>query len=186
MANEVMAKALSGIDDELIVNAYKASTKKRNLKPLYSISAIAACLVLIFTAMFALPQKSTQIYLYSEKVTHIPCIVNQPSALSSLPRTYSQDLSIPLDVKLAGETKITCSQGTIAPCGENQDCFYYTTGNTFLADKDTAKNPLSLLWTIESPDETKTYTLTLEGKKTEVLTLSFDEESLNWTIFIEK
>ena len=161
MANEVMARAITGIDDKLITDAYSASHKKRNLKPLYSIGAMAACLVLILTTVFALSPKGTQIYLYSEKVTDTPCIVNEVSPVSSSTRIKTQELTIPFDIKLTGETKI-------------------------LAEKEIAKKELSLYWTIESPEKTETYTLTLEGTKTQILTLEYDEESYNWSVFIEK
>lgn len=185
MANEVMARAITGIDDKLITDAYSASHKKRNLKPLYSIGAMAACLVLILTTVFALSPKGTQIYLYSEKVTDTPCIVNEVSPVSSSTRIKTQELTIPFDIKLTGETKITCSEGTMKLCGVNQDTLFYS-GSSFLAEKEIAKKELSLYWTIESPEKTETYTLTLEGTKTQILTLEYDEESYNWSVFIEK
>ncbi len=181
MANEVMAKALSGIDDELIVNAYKASTKKRNLKPLYSISAIAACLVLIFTLILSTSGNTTAVFLNNEKVTSSPQIVTSPLSTASVsPRAISNTLTLPLEINLSSQTSIKCSQGTIAVYEKDTDALIYS-GNTY-----TAKTDVSLLWTVNDPDEAKVYTLTLEGKKAQVLKLKFDENENNWTIFIEK
>ncbi len=186
MANEVMAKAITGIDDELIVNAYTASRKKRNLKPLYSIGALAACLVLIFTVIFGTSSKGTDIYLNSDKITSDPVAVTSPLSLASnSPRATTQPISIHFELDLKGETEITCSQGTFKICGINQDTLFYT-GSNYLVEKDVAKKPLSLEWTVNNPDEATTYTLTFEGKETQILNLKFDENQNNWTVFIEK
>ncbi len=186
MANEVMARALSEIDDELIVNAYTASRKKRNLKPLYGIGAAAACLVLIFTVIFGTLSKDTKVYLNSDKVTSTPVAIASPlSPASMFPRATTGVLSIHFELDLKGETEITCSQGTFSICGINQDTLFYT-GSKHLVEKEIAKKPLSLQWTINDPDEATTYTLTLDGNKTQILNLKFDENQNNWTVFIEK
>ncbi len=181
MANEVMAKAITGIDDELIVNAYTASRKKRNLKPLYTIGTLAACLTLIFTVIFSTFSKGTEIYLNSDKVTSNPVAIASPLFPASMsPRAINDTLTLSLEIDLSSHTSISCSQGTIAVYEKGTDTLIYS-GNTC-----TSENDVSLVWTINDPDEAKNYTLTLEGKKTQILKLNFDENQNNWTIFIEK
>lgn len=185
MVNEVMAQAITGIDDELITDAYTASAKKKSRKPSYAIVYIAACLVLIFTAIFLSAPKGTQIYLDGEKITEAPVLVSSPLSVASVSPRVSPELTVHLTVDFKSQTRIFTDDGNFSVCGITEDTLFYT-GRDFTADKETAKKALSLYWTVENPDTAKTYTLTLEGKKTRILNLKYDENQQNWTIFIEK
>ncbi|MBQ7999704.1 MAG: hypothetical protein IJ298_00620 [Ruminococcus sp.] len=181
MANEVMAKAITGIDDRLIIDAHSAKSKKRNFRPLYSIGAVAVCLVLIFTAVFALSPKGTQVYMYSDKITSTPCAVTSPLSLaSSSQRSLNMALTLPLELKLSAQTTITCSQGAIDIYHKGTDSLIHS------GDSYTAQEDVNLVWIIEEPHTDKVYTLTLTGKDTLILNLEFDETQNNWMIFIEK
>lgn len=186
MVNEVMARAITGIDDDLITDAYKSSKKKGNIRFLYTAVSVAACFILIITAVFLTFPKSPAVYLDSEKVTSTPLAVSSPLSVASATPRATQDVTITLDVSLnKTETRISCSQGTFTLCGKNQDTLFYK-GTDFTTDKDISKKDLSLCWTVESPEKSEVYTLTLDGKETQVLNLKFDENLNNWTIFIEK
>ena len=56
MINEVMAKAVTGIDDKLILDAEAKIRKKPSFRPIYGVCALAACLVLVFTFIFSAPK----------------------------------------------------------------------------------------------------------------------------------
>ena len=186
MVNEVMAQAITGIDDDLVCEAYNATGKKGSIKFLYTTASIAACIVLVLTAvLFAVP-KAPAVFIDSNKLTSAPIEVSSPvSPASVTPRTL-QDVTVNLDINLRKtETRISCTEGTFTLCGKNQDTLFFE-GTDFTADKYIAKKDLSLYWTVKSPEENKTYTLTLEGKETQILTLQFDKDLNNWTIFIEK
>lgn len=186
MVNDVMARAITGIDDDLITEAYKATGKKNNLRFLYTAVSAAACFILLITAVFLASPKAPTVYLDSNKVTSTPVVVSSPLSVASVTPRTAQDVTISLDVNLNGaETRISCSQGTFTLCGKNQDTLFFE-GSDFTADKHIAKKGLSLYWTVKSPDKSQVYTLTLEGKKTQLLNLEFDEKLNNWTIFIEK
>lgn len=186
MVNEVMARAVTGIDDELITDAYNATGKKHNRKSLYTIVSVAACLVLVFTAVFMSAPKSPSVYLDSEKISNSPVLVSLPLSASHITPRLSPELTLRLTVDLGkAETRIYTSDGEFSLCGINQDTMFYE-GSDYTTDKQTAKKELSLYWTVENPDTNKTYTLTLEGKETQILKLEFDENQQNWTIFIEK
>ncbi len=185
MVNEVMAQAITGIDDELITDAYTASAKKKSRKPIYTIASVAACLVLIFTAIFLSVPKGTQIYLDGEKITEAPVLVSSPLSVASVSPRVSPELTVHLTVDFKSQTRIFTDDGNFSVCGINQDTLFYE-GNDYIADKSTAKKECSLYWTIENPDSENTYTLTLEDKETRILRLKYDENQQNWMIFIEK
>lgn len=181
MANEVMAKAITDIDDQLIIDAHSAKGKKRRLRPLYGIGAVAACLILIFTAVFSLSAKDTQVYMYSDRITSTPSAVTSPLSLaSSSQRALNVALTLPLELKLSAETAITCSQGAIDIYHKDTDSLIYS------GDSYTAQEDVNLVWIIEQPNSDESYTLTLKGKDTMILNLEFDENQNNWMIFIEK
>lgn len=185
MVNEVMAQAITGIDDELITNAYNAYNKKHNKKTIYAIISVAACLVLVFTAGFLFAPKNTQVYLDGEKITGNPVIVSSPLSTASISPRLSDELSVHLTLDFKAETRIFTDSGSFSVCGITEDTLFYT-GRDFTADKETAKKTLSLYWTVENPETDKTYTLTLEEKQSRILKLQYDENLQNWTIFIEK
>ena len=186
MVNEVMAQAITGIDDDLIIDAYKASKKKGNIRFLYSAVSVAACFILIITAVFLTLPKTPAVFMDNKKVTSAPIAVSSPLSVATITPRYTQQITVNLDVSLKKtETRISCTEGTFKLCGKHQDSLFYE-GNDFTADKDISKKDLSLCWTVNSPDESEIYTLSLEGKETQVLNLKFDENLNNWTIFIEK
>ena len=186
MVNEVMARAVTGIDDELITDDYTASAKKKSRKPLYALVSIAACLVLVFTAVLLSAPNRTQVYLQGEKITHKPVLVSSPLSEAFISPRVSPELTISLTLDLGkAETRIYTSEGKFTLCSINQDTLFYE-GNDYIADKSTAKKECSLYWTIENPDSENTYTLTLEDKETRILRLKYDENQQNWMIFIEK
>ena len=185
MVNEVMAQAITGIDDELITDAFNATSRKHSRKPIYTIASVAACLVLIFTAIFLSAPKGTQIYLDGEKITGAPVLVSSPLSVASVNPRVAPELTVHLTVDFKSQTRIFTDDGNFSVCGINSDTLFYE-GNNFTANNKTAEEELSLYWTVENPDTAKTYTLTLEGKKTRILNLKYDENQQNWTIFIEK
>ncbi len=176
MNNEVMAAAVTGIDDKLITEAQQISQKSKRLRPLYSICAVAACLVLVFTFIFAVgnQSKAPELLMNGSKITGDPVAVDIP--ITAYARELGNELTIPLSLDIKEPTKIKISNGEMNVCSRgNTDTLYYT-GTQYTTDI-----PVNIHWTIDGSDITKSYTLTLnEGEI--VYSLSYDEADSFWSI----
>lgn len=194
MNNDVMAKAVTGIDDKLIEEAQEITKKNNRLRPLYSICALAACLVIVFTFVFSSgAHRSEQPELLSEpellldgniKITQNPI----PVDISIIDKAREIDtvtaISFSLDIK--EPTKISVSNGTMN-IGEFRDptyC-YYTDTLYYSGTEYTTDIPVNIDWIVDGSDIESAYTLTLnDGEIVYSLTNSGkrDESSYLWSI----
>ncbi len=172
MNNNVMAAAMSDIDDKLITDAEHQTALRPNLRVIYSVTSLAACLVLIFSLiMFTGFGASSEITLYGNKVSSEAILIETPAPASF--RTNAV-LEIPLDVEVRKDLNLKTSDGTI-------EVFKKGTDNLlFAGDNYNAEESVSLVWTIESPLENKTYELTLNDK--DVISVVYDRTHSCWTI----
>ena len=174
MINEVMAKAVTGIDENLISDAEKVTKKRNIIRPVFSVCAVAACLVLVFTFIFTANSNKTELFLSNSKITQSPTAVDVP--MTAMIRAVDYNLTVNLDLYTKGATKITISGGEMNICSKgNTDTLYYT-GTEYTADI-----PVSIHWTVDGSDIQKAYTLTLNDGES-IYTLSYDETASNWSI----
>ena len=83
MKNEALIRAISGIDDQLILDAHSQAPRKRRGKKYFGLCA-AACLVLICGLLF-FPRSGggLEIHLNGNPVSSWPAAVDLPAPLSS-------------------------------------------------------------------------------------------------------
>ena len=170
-----MAQAITGIDDALITEAQVITKKSNKLRPVYSICALAACLVLVFTFIFTAGRNTApELLLNESKITNIPAVIDVPKTVWS--RDADNHIYIDLALDTKANTKITVSGGEMHVCSrKNTDTLYYT-GTQYTTDI-----PVNIDWIIDGSNTTKSYTLTLnEGEF--VYTLSFNNETSQWSI----
>lgn len=172
MKHEVMARAMSELDDELIADAYAYKPRKRYALPRFL--AAAACLVLVLAAALTMTRDAlpAEIKVEGAALSSIPIPISQPAAMALDARG---SLSGPLSPLLTIESKsveavtVTVSDGVLTqPLYSLQEEFtsYAVSGK------------VQLCWTIEYPDTGTVYTLSLDGAP--AVTLRYDEANGYW------
>ena len=161
MKHEVMARAMSELDDDLIAGAY--AYKPRQKFPLPRVLAAAACLALILTAALTMTRRApeTDIPIGGTALSAAPIPIDQPAPMALDPAESAQPLEILLTVegKADEATAVSVSGGTLSPEADSSS-----------ADLScTVTGEASLVWRIETPDENARYTLSLDGKAAAVL-----------------
>ena len=166
MNNEVMARAVTELDDGLIAGAHTFSKKRRFSRPAARLLAAAACVTVIFCAVFAFfSYERIEVSVNGETVSGQPIAV----AGSTLNRSVPQELSVEITIRTDKPISVEASDGFIGTNGSDTD------RKTLALTGDT-----TLMWTVENPDIGQEYFLSL-GRKTG-LTLSYDESLNKWTI----
>ena len=158
MKNEVFARAMTGIDDDIINEAHTAA-KKTKLRIVRTVCSAAACIAVVIIAALLLffdgvSIKTDGVYTGSAPFdVHSPAtFANEPSRAVSVP-----SVSVLLEIKARKAVTVSASCGEITVYGaEGRTVF---SGETFEGNP-----PLSVVWTVESPNPKKTYTLTVNGK----------------------
>ena len=173
MKNEVFFRAMSDIDDDLIVASQSAPAISRRAV-LRKIGSIAACFAFVCVVLvFALIGRGVDVTLYGEKLSSHPIPLDLAAPFSEdHPRTVTQSLSIPLEITSGGKVSAAVSDGVVSAVGDDGEAL--CSGRSI---EVTA--PVSLEWTLGTPDISKTYTVLL-NKKT--FTLAFDGASECWTM----
>lgn len=177
MNTEVMAVAITGIDDKLITDAQNIGNKKKLTRPIYGICALAACLVLVFTFIFSIPKNGRatepQLQINGNVISQEAVSVN--TAVQVRRREIAKDISLWLNLETDRETEIQVSHGKMDICSsENTDTLYFT-GTEYTTDK-----PVSIRWYIDDSDKKKSYKLTVDDDI--IYTLSYDESDSCWSI----
>ncbi len=167
MNNEIMARAMSQIDYELIAEAYEVSAKGKKRGKIIRLLATAACIAVVAVSAFS---------IFSGEKIEVSvggkAISNEPVALSTLTakRSAQEDLCIELNMEADGKIQIEAIDGEISLESSN------------VGEKNIeAADSFSVFWTVKNPDKSREYTLILDDKTD--LTLSFDESLNKWTIF---
>lgn len=175
MKSEVMAAAITGIDEKLIADAGNIGKKKRSLKPIYGICALAACLVLVFTFMLTGKEKTKtpQLLINGTEISQTQIMANAPKAY--LARETSNELCVELTLSTERDATLKVSHGKMDICSADDTNTLYYTGNEY-----TTRESVSIYWYIDEPDIKKSYNLTIDEDT--VYNLSYDEISGNWLI----
>ncbi len=161
MKHEVMARAISELDDELIASA--CDYRPRRVRAFPRVLAAAACLALILTAALTMTRRApeTDILIGGTALSAAPIPIDQPAPMALDPAESAQPLEILLTVegKADEATAVSVSGGTLSPEADSSS-----------ADLScTVTGEASLVWRIEAPDENARYTLSLDGKAAAVL-----------------
>ena len=172
MQNEVLAKAITGIDDELIQSAYAAAHRPRAKKRgvWFGICAAAACLVLICGFIVLSDRKGgVDVFLYGDPIN------GQPILSDARLKTAENTLSLPLEMVTDGDLAINAKDGDMEVYSrENGDLLC-------VGQVVNARGSVNCLWTISDPDTGRTYEMILnDGEVT--LRLSYDNDTQNWIL----
>lgn len=173
MKYDIMSAAMTGIDDKLITDAHNIR-RKTSFKPVYSICALAACLVLVFTFVFSLSNRGgVKLLLDNSTITEKAVTVDVP--LTAYARDIDRKFTVSLTLKTNESTKISISNGEMSVCSSgNTDTLYYH-GTEY-----TTEIPVNIHWTVDGSDINSAYTLTLNDEVSYALT--YDEATSLWSI----
>lgn len=177
MKNELLANAITEIDDALIVAARTdVRSAKRRLPPRRAMCAAAACFLLLCGIAFLLLRGSApRIVVNGQTLGKAPIQIDALSPASSDLRLYGEgEFAILLELKSRETLSLRTDAGSIEVYSETQQLLS--------AGKEcTQRGPFTVCWTIPSPDTEMTYTLHLDPGGT-VLTLSYDRQQGHWIL----
>ena len=168
--NESMARAVTQLDDGLIAQAHTFSPKSRFSRPVARFLSAAACITVVFCAVFAFfSYERIEVSVNGETVSGHPLAIASAQSVSVFNRSAPQALSVPIAVRTDKHISVNVSDGFLSTDTEN------TAGKTLALTGDT-----TFVWTVENPDIGQQYFLSLVRKTG--LMLSYDESLNNWTI----
>lgn len=167
MKNEVMARAITQIDDDLIEQAH-AVKKSRFPKALW---AAAACLALVCSLGFGfLFMGSPTARIDGKLIPQQGIVLESPTPLSTEPRTIGE-LTVEIEVSAGA---VWAKEGLLEVYAAESGALLHS-GRFYRS----AQNML-LRWTIAEPDPSRSYSLQLGSAQT--LLLLFDNESNSWKV----
>ena len=184
MKNELLARAMTHIDDELIEQANAAPVKHARILKLKTAQqitrwgSIAACVAVMIAIVIATRVGGNDVRLYGESITDAPRTITE-----FMPRsvTHSVDpisltaVSLPLELEFDKSTTLTLETGSM----EVLDA----AGNTvYSGEQYTVKGAVSMCITLP-PDATQCKITTDRGYN---IVLRQDGESGLWYVSIEK
>lgn len=166
MNNEVMARAVTELDDGLIAEAHTVSQKRKSRHFTVRLLAVAACVTVMLCAVLAFFSfERIEVSVNGEEVSGRPIVV----AGVSMNRSAPQELSVEISIRTDKPISLKASDGFIGTDTQNVG------GKTLALTGDT-----TFVWTLENPDIGQAYFLSLDRKTG--LMLSYDESLNKWTI----
>lgn len=184
MKNEILATALTYIDDALIAEADERRTRgakitaRTLMRNVYRYGAVAACLILAIGVLIAGNIGGQDVLLYGESIADSPRTVNEymPLALAHIVETIeAPDVQIPLELEFKKETKLTLTSGSMIVLDDNGDTL--NDGTEYLAS-----GSVSLIVTLPGDAEE----CIIETDRGYNIVLTQDGESHVWYVNIEK
>ncbi|MCI8719440.1 MAG: hypothetical protein K1W19_00700 [Lachnospiraceae bacterium] len=175
MKNEVFARAITEIDDELVISAHKnmVPRSKRKKWPL----AVAACFLLICGIALYLGNSSRiEVFVYGNTISDQPVTIDLPAPLSSDQRLLSSDaITVPLEIKTKHKVDIKTEDGILEVYSRETD--------QLLCEGQTCKASdfVTVFWTIEAPNPKQIYKLHINSD-TVVLLLSYSGDTNSWIV----
>lgn len=169
MEHEILARAITELDDGLLEDAMQAAP--RRVGPWRRWCAAAACLAVIFAAGLALPALGQPaVSLHGAALTAAPLPVDE-TALLRLSDPEAGPVETGLDLLLRRETTLCVSAGTLTVLQDGAE--------SAPAAQWRGSGRVSVLWRIEEALPGRQYQLTA-GSVT--LALEYDDALLGWTI----
>lgn len=179
MKNEILAKAITGIDDDLIADAHTVPTPK--LIPFKRIAALAACFaVIISTAMWFSSNGKAAITVFNKKLSAEPVIISQAIDNPDI-RAYSQSEDVQfaaeINIRVNGETTISVSSGSMQITDLDGNILMYQ-GAEYKTEKD-----VQIIWSVEATADVTQFKMTVKGKQeTNEVLLDYDPTDRKWAI----
>lgn len=172
MKNEVLTKAITGIDDELIISAHRPAVSKRKVIIKYFGVYAAAFLILVCGIIFlSYSRKEPEILINGSAVSSQPITVMSPDTRQAAMNV----ITVPLEIVTNGKLTLTAIDGTIR--------VYSSKTNELLCIGQfcKTKGSVTVQWTIDDPDRSQTYKIKVNDHKT-MLILQFEQTTNNWII----
>ena len=172
MKNEILARAIGDIDDDLIADAHTVSGRVRI--PLRRLYAMAACMLLFFGTLLYVRLPGDAIRFGGDALSDTPVVVQD-----AMPAVHTTDpcmrdgnvLTVSLELSLRDATRIAAANGTFELL-RGETAFYV--GNAY-----TTSGRLTLNWSVRIPDPTMTYRLNVGSAE---LLLSMDPATECWIL----
>ena len=178
MKNEIMARAITEIDDDIIAEACDNVVPFRKKRSARAVFFAAACIALVAVSSLMLAQRvNTPVILaYGNVMTDEPVNAGTAAAGKSVGASSDESvLSIPLEVRRGKEVKLSADGGTL-------DVSHAKSGELLYSGTlCSVKAPVLIEWTVTNPDTEKSYSLSINDGSA-VITLMYDNETENWFI----
>ena len=184
MKNEILAQAMTHIDDALIAEADERRqsgakiTSRTLMKNAYRWGSLAACMLIAVVVLITATLGGQDVLLYGESIADSPRTVAEymPRAVAYVVDTLEvEDVNLPLELEFKKETKLTLTEGSMLVLDQNGDTLYE--GNEFVAN-----GSVSIIVTLPGTAEEAVIT-TSRGYD---IVLKQDSESHIWYVNIEK
>lgn len=184
MKNEILAQAMTHIDDALIAEADERRsgrskiTSRSLMKNVYRWGSIAACMILAVAVLIAANIGGQDVLLYGESIADSPRTVAEymPRAVAYVVDTLEiEDVNLPLELEFKKETTLTLTSGSMLVLDENGDTLFE--GTEYLAE-----GSVSVIVTLPGDAEEAI----IETDKGYNIVLTQDGESHVWYVNIEK
>lgn len=175
MKNEVFARAITEIDNELIISAHKnrVAKNKRKKWPL----AVAACLFLVCgITLYLGTSRGIEVSIYGNTILEQPVTIEIPASLSSDERSVVPDvITVPMEIKSKHKINIKVEDGMLE--------VYSLETNSLLCEGQICKasDSVTVFWIIEEPNPKQVYKLRINSDAV-VFLLSYSEDTNNWIL----
>lgn len=175
MKNEVFVKAITEIDNELIISAHKnrIPRNKRKKWPL----AVAACFLFICgMALYLRSNSRIEVSVYGNTISDQSVTIDIPMPLSSDKRSIvSNVITVPMEIKSKYKINIKVEDGMMEVYSLETNKFLYEGQICEISDSAT------IFWTIEAPNPKQIYELRINNNAV-VFLLSYNEDTNNWIL----
>lgn len=177
MKNEILAQAMTNIDDALIAEADERPAKgskitsRTLMRNIYRRVAVAACAILAVGVLLAGNLGGQDVLLYGESIEDSPRTVYEYMPLAII----IENSNIPLELEFKKETKLTLTTGSMIVLDEKGNTLYE--GNEYVA-----AGKVALILTVPSDTEE----CIIETDRSYNIVLSPDSTSGVWYVNIEK
>ena len=184
MKNEILAQAMTHIDDALIAEADERRTRgsrimaRTLMRNVYRYGAVAACLILAIGVLIAGNIGGQDVLLYGESIADSPRTVAEymPRAVAYVVDTLEiEDVNLPLELEFKKETELRLTSGSMLVLDANGDTLYE--GNEYAAS-----GSVSIIVTLPGDAEK----CVIETDRGYNIVLTQDGESQVWYVNIEK
>ena len=173
MKNEVMVRAITGIDDELIVSAHRPVFSKRKVMKCFGVCA-AACLILV-CGIISLSHNNSEpeILINGTAVSSQPVTVMSPDTRQIVKTTNV--ITVPFEIISNGDLTITAIDGTIEVYSSK------TYDRICVGQFCKTKGSVTVQWIIDNPDHSRTYEIHVNDQEA-MLILQYEQTTGKWII----
>lgn len=184
MKNEILAQAMTHIDDALIAEADESPAKgskvtsRSLMRSVYRWGSVAAVALIAVGLLLAGNLGGQDVLLYGESIADQPRTVNEyiPRSVAYVVDTIEiETINLPLELEFRKETKLTLTEGSMIVLDEQGNTVYE--GRAYLAS---GKTSICLILPGDVDE------CIIEQSRGENIVLTRNTESGIWYVYIEK